>query len=64
VNVLSTTNLALPLGRWTIATNTTFNAYGDLNDPSDPDDPSRPHPGFTIQVDPTQTPRFYLLQTQ
>ena len=63
VNVLSTTNLASPLSSWTVVTNTTFNSYGDLNDPNDPDDPLIPHPGFTIQVNPAQTPRFFILQT-
>ena len=58
VNVLSSTNLALPLGSWTVVTNTTFNSNGNLVDPNSGIAP------FTFLVNPAESPRFYLLQTQ
>jgi hypothetical protein len=57
VNVISSTNLALPLSSWTVVTNTYFDANGNLMDPN------TSNPGLTIHVDPAQTPSFYLLQT-
>jgi fibronectin-binding autotransporter adhesin len=58
VNVLSSTNLALPLGSWTVVTNTTFNSNGNLMDPNSG------NPGLTIHVNSTLPLSFYLLQTQ
>jgi autotransporter-associated beta strand protein len=57
VNVLSSTNLALPFSSWKTVTNTTFNANGNLTDPNSG------NPGLTIYVNPTNSPSFYLLQT-
>jgi autotransporter-associated beta strand protein len=57
VNVLSSTNLALPFSSWKTVTNTTFNANGNLADPN------TGNPGLTIYVNPTNSPSFYLLQT-
>ena len=49
VNVLSSTNLALPLSSWTTVTNATFAGDSTVTN--------------VIIVNPAQTPRFYLLQT-
>lgn len=51
VNVLTTTNLALPLSGWVTNTSTTFDGNGNLNN-------------FSISVDNTQPQLYILLQTQ
>ena len=48
VNVLTTTDLTLPVSSWTTVTTTVFDASGNLSVP--------------ITVDPAQTQSFYLLQ--
>jgi autotransporter-associated beta strand protein len=51
VNILTSTNLALPLGSWTTNAATTFNGSGNLT-------------SFTITVDPTVPELFIQLQVQ
>jgi hypothetical protein len=59
VTILSSTNLASPFGSWTVVTNTTFDANGNLKDPNTGD------PGLIItNLVNDQPTRFYLLKTQ
>jgi autotransporter-associated beta strand protein len=48
VNILTSTNLTLPLSSWTTVTSTTFDGNGDLSQ--------------TITVDPTQPESYFVLQ--
>ena len=56
VNVLTTTNIALPLSSWTLYEAAYFDANGILVDPVNVT------PGVTITVDPTQPQNFFMLQ--
>ena len=49
IHILTSTNLALPLGNWTTNSTTTFDGSGNLT-------------GYTITVDPTLTQLFIALQ--
>ena len=48
VNVLTTTDLTLPVSSWTVAASTTFTAGGTLN--------------LQVTVDPTQPQSYFMLQ--
>lgn len=48
VNVLTTTDLTLPISSWTVAASTTFSASGTLN--------------LQVTVDPTQPQSYFMLQ--
>ena len=56
VNVLTATNIALPLSSWTVYETAYFDANGILVDPINVT------PGVTITVDPTQPQNFFMLQ--